>query len=433
MRKDSLWHDKALLTLCVGETLLMIGLGFLSPILPKFVSVLGVEPAQIGTMVGLVITVYGIARATMDLPAGRLAQRWGRRPLLILGPALVTISALGCGLATEYWQLVIFRLLQGLGSAIFSVAAVIVIGEISTPSNRGQYMSFYWGSLLIGSSLGPTLGGFVGQYLGYRAPFFCFSGLALVATLWNYLRVPETKKRRLPPEPLAPCHSERSEEPSNAQDRLREESEALGNLSTQNSARNYPPLYKSLNFMLICAVSLFTLITLSGNQITLVPLLGYERLGLREGQVGLTLTLVAAMQFAFVFLAGRLSDKLGRKTIIVPGGIITTLGLVLFTQSSSYCFFLLSAVVLGIGRGFGGAVPTAYVADIASPQNYEHTMALYRTISDIGFVVGPILLGWLKDTSGLDFPFFLGAGLLLAAIICFAALARETVSRSKTH
>jgi len=230
----------------------------------------------------------------------------------------VTISAIGCGLAIEYWQLVVFRLLQGLGSALFSVAAIIVIVEISTSANRGQYISLYWGAFLIGCSLGPTLGGF-------------------------------------------------------------------------------------------------------------------ERLNLREGQVGLTLTLVAAMQFAFVFLAGRLSDKLGRKAIIIPGGIITALGLVMLTQSPSYQFFLLSAVVLGVGRGFGGAVPTAYVADIAQSQNYEHTMALYRTVSDIGFIVGPILLGWLKDTRGLDFPFFLGAGLLLGAIILFAALAKETTDHDKNQ
>ena len=410
MKKASLWHDKTLLALCMAALVLMMGLGFLSPILPKFVQALGIAPPQIGTMVGLVITVFGIARAAMDLPAGRLAHLWGRRPLLILGPSLVTISAIGCGLAMEYWQLVVFRLLQGLGSALFSVAAIIVIGEISTPTNRGQYISFYWGAFLIGCSLGPTLGGFVGEYLGYRAPFFCFAGLALLATLWCYFRIPETKGRQ--PTGIF----------------------ASSNLPVKNSSiEKPPPLHKNLNFILISMVSLFTLITLSGNQITLIPLLGYERLNLREGQVGLALTLVAAMQFAFVFLAGRLSDKLGRKTVIVPGGIITALGLVLFIHSPSYQFFLLSAVVLGVGRGFGGAVPTAYVADIAQSQNYEHTMALYRTVSDIGFVVGPILLGWLKDTRGLDFPFFLGAGLLLGAIILFAALAKETTEHGKNQ
>ncbi len=388
----------------------MLGLGFLSPILPKFVLVLGVKPEQIGTMVGLVIAAFGIARAIMDVPAGKLIQRWGRRPLAIIGPALVTVGALGSGLATEYWQLLVFRLAQGLGSALFSVAAIIVIGEISTSSNRGQYMSLYWASFIAGLSLGPTLGGFAGEHLGYRAVFFCFAAVALVATLWSYFRIPETRKGQpgIMPKPRidASAQADLAEKPA--------------------------PLYKNLNFLLICGVSLFTLITISGNQVTLVPILGYERLGLREGQVGLTLTLIGIMQVAFVFLAGRLSDKVGRKALIVPGGIIAVLGLTMFTQSNSYWFFLFSAVVLGLGRGFGGPIPTAYVADIASPQNYEHTMAVYRAVSDAGFVIGPILLGGLKDTSGLDFPFFLGAGLLFVAIILFATLAKETVGRRRS-
>jgi len=410
MKKDSPWHNKTLLTLCFGELLLAIGFGFISPILPKFVTALGAAPTQIGIMVGLAITAHGIARVIMDLPAGKLAHHFGRRPLLILGPALMAIATLGCGLAMEYWQLLVFCLLQGLGSAIYNVTFIIVICEISTLSNRGQYLSLDWGAWLIGASLGPTLGGFVGEYLGYRAPFFCYAGLALLATVWLYFRIPETKKTQ-----------------------LADISQALNDSPPQpNSAKKAAFSYKNLNFVLICLIGFLTLFTLSGNQLTLTPLLGYERLSLREGQVGLILTLVAVMQCAFVFPAGRLSDKLGRKTIIVSGGIISALALILFTQSYSYHLALLSAAVLGVGRGFSGPVTSAYVGDIASPQDYEHTIALYRTISDLGFVAGPILLGWLKDIRGLDFPFFLSAGLLLGAIILFATLADETVRRSKS-
>ena len=71
----------------------MVEAGFLGPILPGFVEELGVSPAMIGTMVGLAITAYGITRAVIDIPAGRIARLWGRRPLLILGCSLVTISA----------------------------------------------------------------------------------------------------------------------------------------------------------------------------------------------------------------------------------------------------------------------------------------------------------------------------------------------------
>jgi len=411
MKKDSLWHNKTILILCLGDLLLATGFGFVSPILPKFVTALGAAPTQIGTMVGLATTVYGIARVIMDLPTGKLAHRFGRRPLLILGPALMGIASLGCGLATEYWQLLTFRFLQGFGSALFNVACVIVILEISTLSNRGQYLGLDWGAWLIGSSLGPTLGGIAGEYLGYRAPFFCFCFLALLAATWLYFNMPETKKTQLVDSP-----------------------QTSGSLSPQpNLARKVPFSYKNLNFVLICAVGFLILLNLSGNQTTLVPLLGYERLSLREGQVGLILTLVGVMQLALVFYAGRLSDKLGRKIIIVSGLIITVLALILFTQSYSYHLALLSAVVLGAGRGFSGPVTSAYVCDLASAaQGYEHTLALYRTITDIGFLTGPILLGWLKDVRGLDFPFFLTAGLFLGAIILFVALADETVSRSKS-
>ena len=129
------------------------------------------------------------------------------------------------------------------------------------------------------------------------------------------------------------------------------------------------PLRRNINFWLICAVVLFTLITVSGNQITLIPILGYERLGLTTGQVGLALTLVAVMQLIMVPFAGRLSDKLGRKKLIVPGGIVTVLGLLLFTRANYYFLFLTSSAILGMGRGLCGPVPTAYVADTASSED----------------------------------------------------------------
>jgi len=399
-----MWRNKVLIVICVEALTLMIGAGFLSPILPGFVQELGVSPTVIGTMVGIVMAAYGVTRMAIDIPAGKIARLWGRRPLLILGPSLVAISALGCAFVTEYWQLVAFRLLQGLGSGIFSVIALIVIGEISTQANRGQYMSLYWGSFLLGTSFGPTLGGFIGEYLGYQDVFLSFFGLSLIATIFGYFFIPETRQNKSTPA--------KSPDPD------------------VNKAVS-TPLSRNINFWLICAMVLITLITISGNQITLVPILGYEHLGLSEGQVGLALTVVAVMQLIIVPFAGRLSDKLGRKRLIVPGGIVTVAGLLMFTRADYYLFFLLSSAILGLGRGFGGPVPTAYVADIAPPEDYERTMAIYRTVSDAGWVIGPIMLGWLKDVSGINSPFFLAAGLLFVTTVCFALLAKETVGRSK--
>jgi MFS family permease len=406
--RNFLKQNETLVILCAGELLFMMGLGFIAPIMPPYLEEsFGVPASESGTKVGLLITIYAAARAVMDLPAGQFAQRFGRRPLLIIGPLLVSFSALACGLAIEYWQLMIFRFLQGLGSALFSVAAIIIIGEISTQANRGRDMSLYWGSLLVGSSLGPTLGGFLGEYLGDRVVFFCFSGLAFLATLWLFLRIPETKGM------------------------VQQSGKVASNpgVTLGTSSAGLRSLLRNADFVLVSVVALATLFTLAGSQLTIVPLLGYECFELTRGQVGLALTLVAIMQLILVLIAGRLSDRYGRKIIIVPGGIIAVLGLVMFPLSNSYLLYLLSAVVLGIGRGFSGPVPTAYAADIAPPGNYENTMALYRLASDSGFVLGPIVLGSFKDAWGLDFPLFFSAALLFMAIALFGLLAKETIHR----
>ena len=102
-------------------------------------------------------------------------------------------------------------------------------------------------------------------------------------------------------------------------------------------------------------------------------------------------------------------------------------GLLLFTRAQSYSFLLGSGIVLGLGLGFGGPLLAAYVADIAPPRDYERTMAIYRTVADAGWVIGPIMLGWLNDVGGINSPFFLTAALFLVTTVCFAVLAKETV------
>jgi len=394
--KKGLALNEVLIVLCIEELLLVMGQGFLSPVLPKFVSLLGVGPENIGLAMGMVMTAFGLARAGADIPIGRLAQRYGRRWLLVAAPAVVTLSSLGCALATQYWELIVWRLLQGASSACFGVAALIVVGEISTPANRGLNMSFLWGAFLVGASLGPGFGGFIGEYFGLRAVFYVYAALSFLATLWGYFRIPETMARG-------------------------------GSRTVAGLPQERQSVLFSREFILITSVSLVFMITTGGTQNTLVPLAGYEALHLSEGQIGMGLTAIAAMQLMLTPFAGRLSDKIGRKSLIVASGVVVSLGLAMIVQSQSYWFFVFSALVLGLGRGIGGPVPTAYVADIARPGQYESTLAAYRAVSDLGWVIGPLLCGYLKDVAGLRLPFYLTAGMFFAITVLFGFMARESV------
>lgn len=89
--------------------------------------------------------------------------------------------------------------------------------------------------------------------------------------------------------------------------------------------------------------------------------------------------------------------------------------------------FLFCALILGLGRGIGAPIPTAYVSDIALKDDYEGTLATFRAISDLGWVIGPLLCGYLKDISGLILPFYLTAGMLLMTVALFGIFGKETI------
>jgi predicted MFS family arabinose efflux permease len=115
-RFDRFRENETLIILCIEVALMMMGIGLVSPILPQYGRTFGVSI----TMVGMLITVFAVARIMVDIPAGRLTGSVGRRPLLIVAPLIQCVSSIGCGLAVNYWMLLGFRFIQGIGSAMYT-------------------------------------------------------------------------------------------------------------------------------------------------------------------------------------------------------------------------------------------------------------------------------------------------------------------------
>jgi MFS family permease len=189
-RLDSSGVDiRTLLILSAGVTILMMGMSIISPVLPLYAKSFGAST----TMVGFLVTSFGLARMFVDLPAGSLSERWGRRAMLIGGAMLVALSSFLCGLAVSFPMLLLFRFCGGIGSAVYTTAAMTSLADIATPRARGRIMSIYQGALLLGAGIGPALGGFVAEYWGLRAPFFAYGLLAFLCGLWVVFRGVETK------------------------------------------------------------------------------------------------------------------------------------------------------------------------------------------------------------------------------------------------
>jgi multidrug resistance protein len=406
-RSEGFRKKETLIILCIEVALMMLGIGLVSPVLPQYASTFGVNM----TMVGLLITAFGVARIMVDIPAGGLTNRLGRRPVLIMGPLIQGVSSIGCGLAVNYPMLLGFRFIQGIGSAMYTTAANVMLADISTPSNRGRLMSYYQASLLIGSGLGPALGGFIAQYYGLEAPFFVYALLVFLASLWAYLRLPET----------SPALQGGSS--SGPRDR--------SGLSPSHFSGELGMLLHNLNFVLVSTVTFGIFFMRQGALNEILPLLGTHRLGLQEGRIGLALTMVALVQFMTVFPAGALSDRFGRKAVITPGCLIAAASLVMMAESGSYWFLLLACMVMGVGVGMSGSTPSAYVADIVPRESYGTAMGTYRAISDMGFVVGPVLMGWLADIRGLEYALVVNGLFLVLIVAVFQVMAREQPRRRR--
>ena len=144
-----------------------VGFGIIVPAIPFFARTFGVGNAA----VGLIVSIFAIVRMSSGLIAGRLVDQWGERLVYASGLSIVSLSMFASGLATNYWQLLIFRALGGIGSMMFSVAASSVIYHSVDDNRRAQAQSLYNGSFVIGGIAGPAI---CGRFITVspRTPFF---------------------------------------------------------------------------------------------------------------------------------------------------------------------------------------------------------------------------------------------------------------------
>lgn len=397
-------ENQTLLILCVTTVVVMMGFGITSPVLPLYAQSFGVGTA----MVGLTITAFGAARLIVNLPAGFLSERYGRRLLLFGGPAVVVIGSVAAGVAPTFAWLVAARFVAGAGSAMYMTGAMILLTDITSDENRGRIMSLYQGSLLAGVAIGPAIGGVVAEAFGLAAPFFLVAALSALAMFWSFGRMPETVHSQ--PQPVS------SPDPGETEARPDKGSRVMSLLTRPD-------------FLLVCMLALSIFLTRTGGRLTLVPLLGENRLGMSPGALGGVFAMMMVLNLAVLVPAGTMIDKLGRKALIVPSALITGVALVLFAVSGEVWMFVLAAVIHGIGTGILGPAPAAYAADLAPPGMRGVTMGLYRTFGDGGFVIGPVLLGSLADLTGFGWALAFDALLLVSIALLFALFAKESLRR----
>ncbi len=364
-----------------ANAIVALGYGLVAPVLPDLARHFGVSISA----ATFIITAFAVMRLLAAPPTGLLVQRLGERRIYISGLAIVAITTAACAFVDTYWQLLVFRALGGIGSTMFFVSALGLMIRISPHDARGRVAGLFAGAFLVGSVAGPVLGNLTAG-LGLRAPFLMYGVLLVVAAAVVLVGLRKSALAS-PAEP----------------------DELAVTVRVALRHRGYRAALLS-NFA--TGWSLF------GLRFALVPLFVEEVLDRQPRHVaGLALAAFAVGNVAVVMYSGRLSDRIGRKPLLIAGLTLSAASTVALGMASSLPLFFVEAVIAGAASGIYASPQQAAVADIIGKARGGTAIATFQMMSDFGSIVGSLGVGLIAQQLSFAWAFGIsGAILLLAAI-----------------
>jgi MFS family permease len=384
--------------LIAANVVVALGYGVVAPVLPQYARHFGVSISA----ATFVITAFALMRLVAAPPAGILVQRLGERRIYISGLLIVALSTGACAFAQTYWQLLVFRSLGGLGSAMFTVSSLGLMIRISPADARGRVAGMFSSGFLVGSVAGPVLGSLTAG-LGLAAPFVIYGAALLVAAAVVFVSLRNS--------PVAA--PETNMEPT---------------VSVRTVLRHRA--YRAALFS-----NFATGWAAFGLRIALVPLFVVEGLGHSAGFAGLALATFAIGNISVVIPSGYLSDRIGRRKLLLVGLTVSAASTVLVGFTTSLPVFLAAAYVTGAATGIFVAPQQAAVADIVGNKARGGTaVATFQMMADLGSIVGSLAVGQVAEHASFAAAFLVSGGILLLAALgwVFAPETRGTLPAQPT-
>jgi MFS family permease len=384
-----------ILNLSLISGLVILGFNIISPVLPQYALSFSIPVA----LTGWAISSFALARMVMDVPAGFLADRFGRKRNMIFGLVLIILSSMVAGTANSYVWLILGRIIQGIGSALYITSATTWVAQVSSGEYRGRYMSLYSGLIFAGTSFGPTIGGYSAVHFGLHAPFFVYGVFALLGLM--------------------------------ATSPLKETADSVQIAHSRMRLKDVQSVLFNGPFLLVSCSVLALFFLRASVSSTLVPLYASLNLGLSEEKIGLLLTVAAVFTSLCVFPSGWLSDKVGRKKPIMSCLFLSGMAVLLIPSLESFSGLLGIMIFYGVASGLQGSI-AAWPADVAPKDKLGTSMGVYRVIGDIGMVLGPVTVTYIADYTGhLDITFtpFLIPALLACVVGILMIWAQDPIAK----
>ena len=381
--------------LIAAAFVIALGFGLITPVLPSFAQSFGVGAFASS----VVVSAFAFFRLVFAPVGGRLIARLGERPVYLTGLVIVAISTGATAFAQDYWQLLVFRGLGGIGSTMFTVSAVALLVRLAPPSIRGRVASAYATAFLLGGVGGPVFGGLLGG-LGLRVPFLVYAVALLAAAGIVAVFLRHTSLQQAPGSPVLPV------------------------LTTSQAWRDsaYRAAFGSgfangwSNF---------------GVRNAILPLFATAMIAQQPWVAGTALAVFAAGNAVGLTVAGRRSDETGRKPFILAGLVVSGVATLATGLAPDLTVLIVLSVVAGIGAGLLNPAQQASLADVVGRErNGGPALAAFQMAQDFGSILGPLLTGLLVDYGSYPLAFGVtGAITLIAALPWLRARETHPVGR----
>jgi multidrug resistance protein len=359
------------------------GFGLILPLLPFWAEKLGASPFE----VGLILTVYALAQFLFTPVLGALSDRFGRRPVILVSLLIEALGFALTALAGTLPLLLAARFVGGLGASNIG-SAQAVVADVTAPKDRARGMGMVGAAIGLGFVVGPALGGILASF-GATVPFWAALVVTLANALLALLFLPETRApSNTHAEPLSP----------------------FAFFAGWKRASQSPAIVR-----LIVVSLLFTLAFTAMEAV--FPLFSQRVFGWNATQNGYIFTyvgvLIVLMQGGLV---GRLVKRFGERGVQIAGLALLAAGLALLPFGVTLGVLLLALGLLSIGDGAVTPTNNALLSLATPAEAQGEILGLSQGVAGLGRMVGPMVAGWLFGI-GIGLPFFVGAGLVLLALL----------------
>jgi multidrug resistance protein len=380
----------------------MIGFMIVLPLLPFYALKLQASPETIGRL----IASFSIAQLLAAPLWGRVSDRYGRRPALLIGLSASAIAYVVFGLATSVWLLFLSRLVQGAGGGTTGVAQAYVADTV-VPGDRARALGWLSAATSAGVMVGPAIGSFA-AHLGQAAPGLIAAALCVINVIFAWRWLPESNR-----EPVSSTAQVRKPVWHPAWIALRHPGTAISRL------------------LWIYGVGMLAFSSMTS---VLALYLGAQ-FGITEKTIGYVFLYVGVLSFVMrSVLLGPIVDRIGEIWAMRTGTVLLVIGLALYPVPRDFWTLALVIPLVPIGTALLFPATTSLMSRYSAPNELGTTMGVAQTFAGLARVAAPILATSTFQRLGHGYPFYVAGGFVaLVGIMAFQVDVHAGVAKPATE